>query len=203
MKVLHDEAWNAFTSAEIGGTRIKKVRAEPLTPGGRCRLTLFELVDGEGRPHPRLTTAMPLPEDPSPPTFEWTSPGSEEFEEALTQALEANRAVLDGNDLELPEASPAFFRNAIVRQRRAALFAQVAASLPEGAEYAFRAQQDLAYAGAVGYDDADTGTYPTRSNATPRSSTTSSPSSKPSPRRPPRRSPTTRASSRPSRATTA
>ncbi len=168
MKVLHDEAWEAFSSADVGGTRIKHVRATPLKPGGRTTLTLFEQVGGDGRPHPRLQTSMPLPEDPATREIPWMAPEDPAaFEAALTAAIAEHRDWFDGTDLELPNASPRYFRNAIARLRRAAFFDRVRATAPSDAAFALAVQEDLAYAASVEYDDADTGTYHSFGNDAP------------------------------------
>lgn len=163
-------------ASELRWDRVKAHRAEPLLPGGRCRLTLFESVDG-GRPHPRLRVSLPPALDPSPPgvLFRPDTPFADaaSLEEAVRATLETRRAVLDGRELDVttvPASSRRFFRASIRGQRHHALFAQVEAALearstawPEeerdGARYQLALLRDEVLVGAHVFDDEDTGTY--------------------------------------------
>jgi len=181
MKVIRDDAWRAFVeAADEAGQRIKRVRAAPLKPGGRTILRLFEQVDDDGRPHPRLTVEMPLPDDPSPPDDLLGSPdappaSAAEFEALVGAAIERHAASLAGVDLigeNAPDASPRFFLNAIRGQRRSALFERARSYANElsaagalsddeltGTRRMLAAREDLAHSGTTAFDDADTGTY--------------------------------------------
>ena len=181
MKVIQDQSWRAFASAadELGGARIKDIREQPLTPGGRVRLTLFERPVNEDRPHPRMKTDLPAAVDPSPPgaLFAPTSPPRDAagFRAALEAAFDAGRATLAVEDLDAsaaPKGSEHFWRNSLRVQRTAKLFSEAEAALKgwladrtlpsseaAGARYALRALEADAYAGDIAFDDANTGTY--------------------------------------------
>ena len=183
MKVIRDDAWRAFARAadgqDWGGQRIKRLRSTTLRPGGRATLTLFELVDDAGRPHPRLRVAMPLPDDPAPPASLFAPPPQapttvSALESLVEAALSRHADLLTAEDLRdgAPAQSPAFLRNAVRGQRRSELFAQArryaeelisAGALPIDeagpARRMLAAREDLAHAGLTAFDDDDTGTY--------------------------------------------
>lgn len=180
-KVVRNAALEAYLGAPTTltlGTRLKDVRDQPLHPGGRVVMTLFESVRG-GRPHPRMRFAFADVEDPRPPgpLFDPPSPptGAAALREAIASARAQHADVLAVRDLDpalAPTASPHYWRNRIRVGRVATLIAEVRgkveAWLAEGtlpaAERAacYRAvaeAQDEAYAGDMVFDDADTGTY--------------------------------------------
>lgn len=182
MDVIRDEAMAAFEGLtdEPGwaGVRLKDVRSEALSPGGRARLTFFERVEDEGRPHPRLRASMPPAVDPSPPTFDPPTgvPGSVgEAAAMLRAALDAARPLLQPGAAELagaPKGSERYFHNSVRTQRTAALFdslrrgvaawiraGALVGDAADGALLALRALEDEAYAGEVRFDDADTGAW--------------------------------------------
>lgn len=178
MKVERDRAYWDFLAVEKGpdwgGVRIKDIRAQPLYPGGRARLTLFEDVNG-GRPHPRMQVDMPPAVDPSPPG-ELFAPAraprtAEDLREQIQAALAAHRETLRANDLD-PAAAPAgsthYVKNSIRTQRVARFFEQVRARLAawrlEGeparaAQRVVRELEDETYAVDMELDDNDAGTY--------------------------------------------
>src|SRR4026209_812788 len=69
VRAIENEAFRRFNGAtdeaSWKGECIKERRYQVLTPGGRTRLTLFEQVEGEGRPNPRLQVEMPPAIDPA------------------------------------------------------------------------------------------------------------------------------------------
>lgn len=181
-----DPAWVRWLSlpARAGWPRVKAHRAAPLSPGGRCRLTLFEAVDG-GRPHPRVRVSLPPAVDPSPPGPLFAPhpvpADAAAFRAAVEEALTTHAAVLAGADLDLdvvPETSRQFHRASIGGQRTAALFSEAASALaahgagwPEAerarARYHLAELRDLALVGAHAFDDQDTGTYHSFGNDKP------------------------------------
>jgi hypothetical protein len=179
MKVKQDEAYRQFLAAvnapDWTGVRIKDVRHRPLRPGGRARLTLFEAVEDNGRPHPRLQVDMPPAEDPTPPG-ELYAPGEpprtpEALREQIRAALRAHRAVLSASDLDMavaPAGSEHYYRNSIRAQRLATFFEQVRARLAawrlegepaQAAQAVVRELEDEVHATDIEFDDNDTGTY--------------------------------------------
>ena len=183
MKVIRDEAYQRFVAAADAegwtGVRIKDVRDRALSPGGRARLTLFEKVEDEDRPHPRLRTDMPPATDPTPPAqplfVDPDATTAAAFRAALDAAIRAAAPILDGRDLEAaaaPRGSERFFRNSVRAQRVATLFRQATLAIEaatrrgalSGAELvgAWRALRELeaeTVAGDLSFDDANTGTY--------------------------------------------
>jgi hypothetical protein len=180
-KVVRNEALMAYQNAPETldlGTRLKDVRDEPLRPGGRVVMTLFERVRG-GRPHPRMRFSFADVEDPRPPAhlFEPAAPPTSagELRRMIGTAIEQHAEVLAARDLDqgqAPAQSPHYWRNRIRVSRCAALLAdvrgKVEAWLAEGTLPAseraacYRAVAELedeAYAGPIVFDDADTGTY--------------------------------------------
>lgn len=180
-KVVRNAALTAYLDAPETvdmGTRLKDVRDQPLRPGGRVVVTLFERVRG-GRPHPRMRFAFADVEDPRPPAKLFEPPAPPTSAAALREAIAAARGqhaeVLATRDLdpaEEPAGSPHYWRSRIRVGRCAALFTavrgKVEAWLADGtlpaAERAacYRAVAELedeAYAGSMVFDDADTGTY--------------------------------------------
>jgi hypothetical protein len=178
MKVEQDWAYRDFLAAGSapgwGGVRIKDIRARPLQPGGRTRLTLFEAESG-GRPHPRLQVEMPPAVDPRPPR-ELFAPAAaprtaDELREQIRAALAARRDVLRAEDIDsaaAPAGSAHYWRNSIRAQRLAGFFRQVRARLAawrlEGeparaAQRVVREVEDEAYAADMQFDDNDAGTY--------------------------------------------
>lgn len=161
------------------GVRIKDVRGTPLTPGGRARLTLFEQVEGAGRPHPRLQVSMPPAKDPAPPAVLFQPPeepptSAAAFEQVLRAATEGARDLLRAADLpeDDAEGSPRLRQNTIRGQRTRRFFDEAGlwleqllatGTLPDteatGCWYALRTRRDLAFVGPIAFDDADTGTY--------------------------------------------
>ena len=174
MKVIRDDAWRAFLAGpegdDFGGTRIKDVRDGVLRPGGRVELTWFEKVEG-GRPHPRLRVSVPPAVDPeSPPAIELPDPAPTDaasFDAWLETTLGALADHLDGADLDdaqAPAGSQLFWRNSVGRQRRAHVFETAATALAswgleDDARYRLKVREAAAYAGALDFDDDDTGTY--------------------------------------------
>ncbi len=180
-KVVRNEALTAYLNApetiELGA-RIKDVRDQPLRPGGRVVMTLFERVRG-GRPHPRMRFAFADVEDPKPPTGLFAPATAPKSAAALREAIGAARqqhaevlAALDLEQEKAPAGSPNYWRNRIRVNRCAALFTEVRGkieawladgTLPAAERAAcYRAVAELedeAYAGSIVFDDADTGTY--------------------------------------------
>ena len=173
MRADRNEEWQDFVDADVealGGRRLKGERHRELNPGGRAVLTLFEQVDGQGRPHPRLRVRMPPAEDPAERAALFEPPADPPIdgagvEAALAAALEGASSALSGEDLDpsvAPEGSPAFWRASILGQRTARFFAEARAwaeGLGLDAGYVLRAQEDLAFSGEAAFDDHDTGTY--------------------------------------------
>ena len=173
MRAVRNETWEAFGGADLealGGRRLKDERHQELKPGGRTVLTLFEQVEGHGRPHPRLRVRMPPAEDPAGAEPLFAPPAVppadlDGLEAALQSGLESANAALSGEDLDpsgAPEGSPAFWRASIVGQRKARWFAEArawAAGLGLDAAYATARLEDAAFSGEVRFDDHDTGTY--------------------------------------------
>lgn len=180
-KVVRNEAFDAFIRAPESvdlGTRIKKVRAEPLCPGGRVLMTLFERVGG-GRPHPRMRFSFDVVDDPSPPGSLFAPSAPPTSAAALREAIEAARSThadaLDVRDLDdslAPKGSPIYWHNQIRVERCRAFFSEIRAAveawqgdgtLPEpehaACQRVIAELEDEAYAGAMAFDDADTGTY--------------------------------------------
>jgi hypothetical protein len=180
-KVVRNEAYTAYLDAPTNldlGTRLKDVRDQPLRPGGRVVMTLFERVKG-GRPHPRMRFAFADVEDPRPPVhlFEPASPPGTAvaLREAIMAAQTQRAEVLAVRDLEpeqAPPGSPHYWRNRIRVDRCAKLFTEVRgkvevwladgtlpASERAACHRAVAELEDEAYAGSVMFDDADTGTY--------------------------------------------
>ena len=182
MPIIRNAAFEAFDKVPLdpswAGTRIKDVRDQSLVPGGRAHITLFEAV-GDGRPHPRLQTAMPPAVDPDPGAAQWSGGDGftsvVDFKSALAAALEAAASAVAGADLkddDAPKGSLAFYRHSIRTQRIGRLFAGAAAAVAsaaasgllgadeaQGARYALEEAKALAYAGKIEFDDHDTGTY--------------------------------------------
>jgi hypothetical protein len=180
-KVVRDAALAAYldapTTLELG-TRLKDVRDQPLRPGGRVVMTLFERVQG-GRPHPRMRFVFADVVDPRPatPLFEPASPPATAaaLREAIAAAQTLHAEVLAARDLDpaqAPAGSPHYWRNRIRVSRCAALFVEVRGkveawladgTLPAAARAACHRAvaelEDEAYAGPMVFDDADTGTY--------------------------------------------
>ena len=173
MRAVRDEAWRSFLEIDLealGGQRIKDVRHRSLKPGGRTELTLFEVVDDGGRPHPRLQVTMPPAVDPGADAPLFTPPADAPtdaagVEAALIAGLEAAAPALAGEDLDAadaPAGSSAFWHASITGQRKARFFAAARAwvdSLGLDARYALAALEDLAFSGPQPFDDHNTGTY--------------------------------------------
>lgn len=183
MKVIRDEAYQRYLSITqeegFGGSRVKNLRDQPLTPGGRVRMTLFERSSDEERPHPRMRTEMPPAKDPSPsptPLYArpWPAPAdAAAFRASVRAALDAAAGHLAASDLDdqgAPEGSEHFWRHSIHAQRVARLLSEAGAALSglegalpaaelSGARRALAELADEAYAGSITFDDADTGTY--------------------------------------------
>lgn len=178
-----EEARRAFADAplttEWGAVRLKDVRAGTLSPGGRVALTLFEQVDGEGRPHPRMQVSVPPVEDPD--TEPLIAEGGDAPSDAdgfaawLDTAWAAARERIVAHDPEqAPDLSERYYANSLRVQRTARFFAEAGArldawlqdgALPTAARdacrYTLAERADLAYAtdAAIEFDDHDTGTY--------------------------------------------
>lgn len=179
-KVVRDAAFQAYLDASADeqlGTRLKQVRDQPLTPGGRVHMTLFERVSG-GRPHPRMRFAFVDVADPSPPgpMLQPAAPPrtAAALREAIATALSTHAAVLAAEDVadQAPKLSPHYWRNRIRARRTAALFQEIRgkveawladrtlpASERAASHRAVAELEDEAYAGPMEFDDADTGTY--------------------------------------------
>ncbi len=183
MDPRRQEAWQSFVRGPghdwFQGIRIKGVRAAPLTPGGRARLTLFERVEG-GRPHPRLQVTMPAAADPAPPDALFEPPAetpgdAEAFGAALDAAIAAADDLLEATDLPADDPtipSPRFRYNTVRAQRRRRFFEEAGRWLDQllrdgaltgeqapACRYALRARRDRAFVGSIVFDDQDTGTY--------------------------------------------
>lgn len=173
MRAKRNEQWQAFLDADpsaLGGVRIKRERHGELTPGGRTVLTLFEQVEGEGRPHPRLQVRMPPADDPGSDDPLFVAPAEAPADDAageaaLKAALEAAAERLSGADLDpadAPAGSPSYWAASITGQRKARFFAE-ARAWSEGAgldlNYPLASLADLVFSGPQPFDDADTGTY--------------------------------------------
>jgi hypothetical protein len=180
-KVVRNEALKAYLDAAETldlGARLKDVRDQPLRPGGRAVMTLFERVRG-GRPHPRMRFAFADVEDPRPPghLFDASAPptGAAALRDTIAASLQRHAEVLSARDLDpaqAPAGSPEYWRNRIRVDRCAAFFTAVRTTveawladgiLPATERAAcYRAVAELedeAYAGSIAFDDADTGTY--------------------------------------------
>lgn len=187
MKVNPDEAFRRFRTItqepEWSGVRIKDIRTRPLYPGGRARLTMFEIAgddsDDDARPHPRLQVEMPPAQDPEPPGVLFTPAAPPRTADELGTQIRAHMSqharVLGATDLDLaqaPEGSPRYWQNSIRVQRIASFFTAVRDQLalwvqrgaltgaePTAAERLMHELEDEAFAGITQFDDADTGTY--------------------------------------------
>ena len=176
MKIERDAKWRAWLALADGddftGTRIKSIRDSALRPGGRCEMTLFERVD-DGRPHPRMQFEMPPAVDPKAdaPMFvaEGTPKTAAEAEALVARALLDAKPHFELADLspgDRPEESPRYFENSVRCQRIERFFKAAHAALTRWrvsdarkAHAALRVMEDATYAGAIRFDDADTGTY--------------------------------------------
>ncbi|MSP60291.1 MAG: hypothetical protein EXR72_08110 [Myxococcales bacterium] len=184
MKVVVDGAYARFLSAPDEpwwkGDRIKEVRFRQLTPGGRARVTLFEQVEGVGRPHPRFQIDVPPAQDPQAVRSRYRPAGSapatatalREHLAAAFAAAEFEMNLAPSDLAAAPKGSERYFASSVRAQRTASLFAEIraqvekwlnAGALPasERAEAlrAVRELEDTAYAGDLRFDDVDTGTY--------------------------------------------
>lgn len=183
MKVVKNRSWRTFQDipnrAWFTGKRVKSVRHESLSPGGRAELTLFTKPEGEERSHPRMTWGMPPATDPNPGAMPApdASLGQAADIAAFRTALAANlgsepiQKALAGHDLEeaqAPKYSQRYFRNSIRAQRVAAYFEAVRSLVAVGpmtgadrnaALYTLASKEDEAYSGENVYDDYNTGTY--------------------------------------------
>jgi hypothetical protein len=173
MRAVRNGEWQAFVDTDVaalGGQRIKHVRHETLKPGGRTELTLFEQVESEGRPHPRLQVQMPPATDPRGDEPLFTPPSDvpsddAAVEVALQAALKEASATLSGEELDdadAPAGSKAFWRASITGQRKARFFTEAAAwasTAGVDAAYSLASLADLAFSGPQPFDDHDTGTY--------------------------------------------
>lgn len=180
-QVVRNAAFEAFvdaTEALAASTRIKDVREQPLRPGGRVSMTLFESVDG-GRPHPRMQFAYVDIDDPAPPASlfdpEVAPRSAGELRQAMTAAQRGHAEVLATGDLgedQAPPHSPRYWRNQIRVSRCRAMMAEIRAQvegwLSEGTlpaaerttcHRAVAEFEDELYTGPQAFDDADTGTY--------------------------------------------
>lgn len=179
-KVVRNAAFDAFLDAANSvalGTRVKHVRDQPLTPGGRVRMTLFERVAG-GRPHPRMRFSFLDVADPKAPSGLFspdTAPTSEaELRAAIASARTTHADVLAAKDVDdqKPKHSPQYWLAQIRVSRRDTLFKEIRSrvegwladgTLPgaerSGCQRAVVEAEAEAYAGELLYDDADTRTY--------------------------------------------
>lgn len=179
-KVVRNAAFEAFLDANNTvdlGTRIKKTRDRPLTPGGRVRMTLFESVAG-GRPHPRMRFSFLDVEDPKPPQDMFDPPTppttADEVRKAIADARTTHAEILAGKDIadKAPKESPLYWANRIRANRCAVLFGEIrskvegwiaSGTLPAteraASQRAVLEAEAEAYAGELLFDDADTGTY--------------------------------------------
>lgn len=182
MQVRPDQAWEAFEILQdaewFEGERIKGLRDRPLTPGGRARLTLFEQVEGAGRPHPRMRIDFPPAEDPAPPAdligaVQEAPTDATAFTSWLDGAFAAaQERIADLPDPDAAAGSPQYRRNSVRAQRIHGFFQEAgdrldgwlgSGTMPstaeEGARYALRRAEAAAYARKIRFDDEDTGTY--------------------------------------------
>lgn len=177
MKVVRDPAFEAFVEGlpRDHATRVKSIRDGKLVPGGRAHVRLFERVGG-GRPHPRLHIEVPPAVDPIAPRV-WIGPPEEtpgtpaELDGWARAELQGKLATLSGGDLDpglAPAGSQRYWQHSIRVQRTAAFFEQLRALVAgwgwggadaEAAAAAIRVLEDEAFATAIAFDDADTGTY--------------------------------------------
>ncbi len=178
-----EDARRAFAdaplTAEWGAVRLQDIRAGTLSPGGRVALTLFERVEADGRPHPRLQASLPPVEDPDDAPLlgeEVTAPtDAAAFAAWLDRAWDAARPRVVAHDPgQAPALSERYYANSLRAQRTTRFLGEVAARLdtwlrdgplPAGARdacrYALAEKADLAFAtdDAIAFDDHDTGTY--------------------------------------------
>lgn len=182
MKVKDNEAYREyirFPEREgFTGVRIKDVRHTPLSPGGRVKLSFFEHVADEGRPHPRMQFDLPAAKDPRPPGTLFAPQQAPATPEALRSlilaALETHRDILQANDLSReqgPQGSQQYFINSIRAQRLAAFFNQVRSALTQWQSGSLAAHKDAAervlreleadtyYNATIQFDDNNMGTY--------------------------------------------
>jgi len=187
-KVVRNAAYQTYLDADETvdlGTRIKDVRDEPLNPGGRVRMTLFEKV-GRGRPHPRLRFSFVEVDDPKPPGELFKPAAPPTSAAALREAIQSTRStaaeILAARDVadQTPKASPHYWENRIRANRCAGLFAEIrtkvdawlaAGKIPRSERAACKRAiaelEDEAYAGRLIFDDADTRTYHSYSHDAP------------------------------------
>ncbi|MCB9742966.1 MAG: hypothetical protein H6740_10215 [Alphaproteobacteria bacterium] len=184
MKVSRNEDWRAFLAAPeqpwFTGLRVKDRRHEALTPGGRCRLTLFEAAPEGERAHPRLRTEMPPAVDPNERERLFARPATAPAElgaltEALQSAVAAAQDKLKLADLDAdtaPTGSERYWYNSIRAQRVTRLFGEIrgavaawiaAGDFPRAEGPAARALvrrlESEQLAGELRFDDGDTNTY--------------------------------------------
>lgn len=179
-KVVRNAAYQAYLDANETkdlGTRLKDVRDQSLTPGGRVDMTLFESVAG-GRPHPRMRFSFVDVQDPKPPGSLFAPAAAPTSADALREAIQTARSVhaelLSVRDLagQAPKESPMYWENRIRVSRTAALFAEIRSKadawLADGTipaaqraacHRAVTELEDEAYAGRIVFDNADTRTY--------------------------------------------
>jgi len=183
MKVVENGSWRTFQDMPsrgwFKGTRVKELRSQTLTPGGRAKLTLFSTPEGEERSHPRMSWEMPPAADPNPGAMpapaatlgEATTIAAFRLALAAHLGAEEVQKALAGQDLDdegVPRTSVRYRRNSIRAQRVAAYFEQARAKVASGpmssddrdaALYTLASKEDEAYSGQNLYDDYNTGTY--------------------------------------------
>lgn len=171
MRIRRDEAWESFTSAPeadwFRGARIKRTRSATLQPGGRVDLALFEEAIDGGRPHPRLRIAVLDAEDPAaaepPHPPEEALADVAAFRTWLDTTFTELAAYFNGADLDVTDReSPRWYVLSVTAQRKQAALVAISEALPPDAvalRRTLREAGDELFAGALPFDDEDTGTY--------------------------------------------
>lgn len=172
--------WDTLNPLPEGAFRVKDRRAETLSPGGRCALSLFSPAEDGDRDHPRLRVDLPPAADPSPPARLAQLPepmpaGLKGFLDAARAARDAARPLLSAEAIPTQHAhelSRRYAFNSVRAQRITRLFDELNAALDAAARDGLLSAEELAparyglrslaaetWAGDVTFDNADSGTY--------------------------------------------
>lgn len=172
--------WDTLSPLPEGAFRVKDRRAERLTPGGRCALSLFSPAEDGDRDHPRLRVETPPAADPSPPERLAALPdplpsGLDGFLAAARAARDAARPLLSAEAIPTQHAhelSRRYAFNSVRAQRITRLFSELGAALDDAARdgrlspeelaparYGLRSLEAETWAGDLTFDNADSGTY--------------------------------------------